>query len=417
MSKDPPDNEPPDKDPLIGSVVDRRYRVLKRLGVGGMGIVYKVEHSHLNKLFALKVMRPTRDEVDRKRFEQEARLASQIRHPNVIEISDFGVLPTNQPYFVMEFLRGRTVGDAIFTGFLDSQLVCHIGVQICRGLQAVHKQNVVHRDLKPDNIFLLDPESADTSDAPDATGNAPDAEPAFVKIMDFGIAKSVNNNLTGTGMTVGTPEYMSPEQARGEPVDWRSDQYSLGCILYEMLTREIPFDGKGAFEVMYKHLNAPPMPPRQRRPERAFNISAGLEAIILKMLAKKPKDRHASMRAVEHALRDEANRLALSSEDTVVGEAPHLTEPITEQRTRDSADTIKTVPILRAVDPPETSSNRPTRKLDVQDQAKVMEMLGRIGGIVSSSKPSLSSSGHDRLWGRFVDLLRSFWARLSRLWK
>ena len=144
-----------EKDPLIGSVVDRRYKVLKRLGVGGMGIVYKVEHSHLNKMFALKVMRPTKDEVDRKRFEQEARLASQIRHPNVIEISDFGVLPTNQPYFVMEFLRGRTVGEAIYTGFMDSQIICEIGVQIARGLQAVHKQNVVHRDIKPGNFPLL----------------------------------------------------------------------------------------------------------------------------------------------------------------------------------------------------------------------------------------------------------------------
>ncbi|MBP8196600.1 MAG: serine/threonine protein kinase, partial [Deltaproteobacteria bacterium] len=210
--------DPPDKDPLIGSVVDRRYKVLKRLGVGGMGIVYKVEHSYLNKFFALKVMRTTKDETDRKRFEQEARLASQIRHPNVVEISDFGVLPTSQPYFVMEFLRGHTIGDAIYTGFIDSQLICHIGVQISRGLQAVHKQNVVHRDLKPDNIFLIDPEAAEATESPDGNDDSAQAEPAFVKIMDFGIAKSMNNNLTGTGMTVGTPEYMSPEQARGEPV-------------------------------------------------------------------------------------------------------------------------------------------------------------------------------------------------------
>jgi len=409
--------DPTDKDPLIGSVVDRRYKVLKRLGVGGMGIVYKVEHLHLNKMFALKVMRPTKDEVDRKRFEQEARLASQIRHPNVIEISDFGVLPTNQPYFVMEFLRGRTVGEAIFTGFMDSQIVCHIGLQIARGLQAVHKQNVVHRDLKPDNIFLIDPE---TSESPEESGKASDEEPAFVKIMDFGIAKSVNNNLTGTGMTVGTPEYMSPEQARGEVVDWRSDQYSLGCILYEMLTREIPFDGKGAFEVMYKHLNAPPTPPRQRRPERAQHISTALETIVLKMLAKKPKDRHPSMRAVETALRDEALRQMVEEGVTVVGPTPvPPVQPAPNQnQTSQARDTMKTVPIMRAVEPPESSSNRPTVMMNVVDQAGMMDLISKINDRVNSSRsvPQVASS-RGSLLGRAMSWLRSLLSRLRKLLK
>jgi serine/threonine protein kinase len=409
--------DPTEKDPLMGSVVDRRYKVLKRLGVGGMGIVYKVEHLHLNKMFALKVMRPTKDEVDRKRFEQEARLASQIRHPNVIEISDFGVLPTNQPYFVMEFLRGRTVGEAIFTGFMDSQIVCHIGLQIARGLQAVHKQNVVHRDLKPDNIFLIDPE---TSESPEENGKASDEEPAFVKIMDFGIAKSVNNNLTGTGMTVGTPEYMSPEQARGEPVDWRSDQYSLGCILYEMLTREIPFDGKGAFEVMYKHLNAPPMPPRQRRPERAEHISAALETIVLKMLAKKPKDRHPSMRAVETALRDEALRQMAEDAITVVSPTPvPPVQPAPKQnQTSQARDTMKTVPIMRVVDPPESSNNRPTVMMNVVDQAGMMDLISKINERVNSSRsvPQVAST-RGSLLGRVMSWLRSLLSRLRSLLK
>ena len=409
--------DPTEKDPLIGSVVDRRYKVLKRLGVGGMGIVYKVEHLHLNKMFALKVMRPTKDEIDRKRFEQEARLASQIRHPNVIEISDFGVLPTNQPYFVMEFLRGRTVGEAIFTGFMDSQIVCHIGLQIARGLQAVHKQNVVHRDLKPDNIFLIDPE---TSESPEESGKASDEEPAFVKIMDFGIAKSVNSNLTGTGMTVGTPEYMSPEQARGEVVDWRSDQYSLGCILYEMLTREIPFDGKGAFEVMYKHLNAPPTPPRQRRPERAQHISTALETIVLKMLAKKPKDRHPSMRAVETALRDEALRQMAEDAITVVSPTPvPPVQPAPKQnQTSQARDTMKTVPIMRVVDPPESSNNRPTVMMNVVDQAGMMDLISKINERVNSSRsvPQVAST-RGSLLGRVMSWLRSLLSRLRSLLK
>lgn len=407
-----------EKDPLIGSVVDRRYKVLKRLGVGGMGIVYKVEHSHLNKMFALKVMRPTKDEVDRKRFEQEARLASQIRHPNVIEISDFGVLPTNQPYFVMEFLRGRTVGEAIYTGFMDSQLICEIGVQIARGLQAVHKQNVVHRDLKPDNIFLIDPES---SSAPDASGEEAGGEPAFVKIMDFGIAKSVNNNLTGTGMTVGTPEYMSPEQARGEQVDWRSDQYSMGCILYEMLTREIPFEGKGAFEVMYKHLNSPPMPPRQRSPQRASCISTQLEAIVLKMLAKKPKDRHASMRAVENALRDEALRLRFDEGATVVGPTPVPQEQVTQPNAvpREVTDTSKTQPMIRAIAPPESMNNRPTMVMKASsNQAEMLDLVKRIQSRVnlSRSAPKLAPvAAGASLYARLLSFVRGLLGRLRAL--
>ncbi len=402
-------------DPLLGTVVDRRYKVLKRLGVGGMGIVYKVEHSFLNKFFALKVMRPTKDETDRKRFEQEARLASVIRHPNVVEISDFGVLPTNQPYYVMEFLQGQTVGDAIFAGFMDSQLVCHIGVQIARGLQSIHKQNVVHRDLKPDNIFLIDPEQS--AEPRDDNSSAGDGEPAFVKIMDFGIAKSVNNHLTGTGMTVGTPEYMSPEQARGETVDWRSDQYSLGCILYEMLTREIPFDGKGAFEVMYKHLNAPPMPPRKRRPERADFVSPELEAIILKMLAKKPKDRHSSMRAVELALRDEAAKMLLASHDTMVGQTPLQVSSDATPLIREADDTRKTIPFIPAAAPPETMSNRPTKKIDIKDQAEMMNLIGRIGGIVHSPRSLPPMSSGQGFGESILAWFSRLWQRISRLWK
>ncbi|HMY58589.1 MAG TPA: serine/threonine-protein kinase [Pseudomonadota bacterium] len=404
-------------DPLIGTVVDRRYKVLKRLGVGGMGIVYKVEHSFLNKFFALKVMRPTKDETDRKRFEQEARLASVIRHPNVVEISDFGVLPTNQPYYVMEFLSGQTVGDAIFAGFMDSQLVCHIGVQIARGLQSIHKQNVVHRDLKPDNIFLIDPDK--TGENQDENSETGDSEPAFVKIMDFGIAKSVNSHLTGTGMTVGTPEYMSPEQARGETVDWRSDQYSLGCILYEMLTREIPFDGKGAFEVMYKHLNAQPVPPRKRRPERADFISSELEAIVLKMLAKKPKDRHPSMRVVELALRDEAARLLLSGagDDTMVGSTPVHASNDSTPLIRTLEDTRKTVPFMPVAAPPETMANRPTKKIDIKDQAEMMNLIGRIGGIVHSPRSLPPASVQPGVFQSILAWFARLWQRLARLWK
>ena len=309
MSTDSPDN-----DPLIGTLIDQRYRVLSRLGDGGMGIVYKVEHTRLNKLFALKVMRPTKDEIDRKRFEQEARLASRIKHQNVVEISDYGVLDaTDQPYFVMEFLRGQTLGDAIYQGRVSPLLACRIAEQIASGLQAVHKQNVVHRDLKPENIFLIDPDdqpqrAAEGHDGGEGAGGSP-AELTFVKIMDFGIAKSIDNKLTGTNMTLGTPEYMSPEQAVGDKIDWRSDQYSLGCMLYEMLTGTIPFDGKGPFEIMNKHLTEQPVPPCQLRPELKGAIPAALEGLVLRMMQKQKMARFATMRAVEEALHERAAML------------------------------------------------------------------------------------------------------------
>ncbi len=327
MTTEPPTQSGDNDDPLIGTLIDRRYRVISRLGDGGMGIVYKVEHTYLNKFFAMKVMRPTRDAVERQRFEQEAQLASKIRHKNVVEISDFGVLATGQPYFVMEFLPGHTLGDAIYEGRIDPLLACHIGAQIASGLGAVHKLNIVHRDLKPDNIFLTDPDEQSEAATKDNESGEYGAEVHFVKIMDFGIAKAFDKNLTGTGMTLGTPEYMSPEQATGEKIDWRSDQYSLGCMLYEMLTGELPFTGKVAFEVMNKHLSELPVPLRQRRPELAAVIPPALEQAVLTMMKKKPAARLPSMKAVEQVLREAVTTLR---ETVQAGNRlPSFTEPKT----------------------------------------------------------------------------------------
>ncbi len=405
-------------DPLIGTLIDRRYRVLKRLGDGGMGIVYKVDHVHLNKLFALKVMRPTKDEVDRKRFEQEARLASSIRHPNVVEISDFGVLPTDQPYFIMEFLRGHTLGDAILEDQLDPLLTCLIAVQMASGLQAVHKQNVVHRDLKPDNIFLVDPDAqtGEVGHGARQSGNVIE-DVTFVKIMDFGIAKSIDNKLTGTGMTVGTPEYMSPEQATGDRVDWRTDQYSMGCILYEMLTGFLPFEGQTPFEVMNKHLTEKPKPLRQKRPDRAHEIPEALEQIVLRLLAKDRNSRYPNMKVVEQAMRDQAavvQRQRVANQRTVISlpprsaaapppppsadlsgqrTLPHLPSLLmsgagisgggsSDSKSSDQLDTLKHLPVVGAVDP----QRERTRVLPAVPHTQ--ELIKKIGDKVRS-RPSL----------------------------
>jgi serine/threonine-protein kinase len=430
-------------DPLIGTLVDRRYRVLSRLGDGGMGIVYKAEHTYLNKHFALKVMRPTRDAVDRARFEQEAQLASKIRHKNVTEISDFGVLPTGQPYFVMEYLVGNTLGDAIYEGRIDPLLACHIAAQIASGLQAVHKQNVVHRDLKPDNIFLIDPDqTAPTGDEALESGEWSDVH--FVKIMDFGIAKSVDKNLTGTGMVLGTPEYMSPEQATGDKIDWRSDQYSLGSMLYEMLTGELPFIGKSAFEIMNKHLNEPPVPPRQRRPDGAQHIPPQLEKIVLSMMHKKPAQRLPSMRAVEQALREVVATMRQSAPPispmlkTVVtpphrtdpsGPPPFLPEPTTAPMAAPSVvDTLRdsklpshsdaeTRPILQAI--PKAPEPVTTPQAVVSHQAKTL-LLGT--PLETLPPPQTGHTPTPRLIDKLVMKVRpsapelapaSFWTRFA----
>jgi serine/threonine protein kinase len=324
-SSQPP---PAAADPLIGSLIEERYRVLDRIGEGSVGIVYRVEHIHLNKLFALKVMRSSGEALDQQRFEQAAQLASRIRHNNVVRISDFGVLPLSgsQPYLVMELLVGHTLGEALREGCIDLLLACHIAVQITRGLQAVHRQNIIHRNLKPDAIFLVDPgEMA----APEASVEDPE-DVHFVKILDFGIAKSLDKPLNGERIVVGTPGYMSPELFTSSGVDWRTDQYSLGCILYKCITGELPFTADTPIEVISKHVKEQPIPPRQRRLKLEAEVPALLEQIVMRTLEKRPRDRYPSMRALEHDLRKaikELRRREPPPERSLVAPARQATEP------------------------------------------------------------------------------------------
>ena len=228
-------------DPLIGSVLGERYKIENYVSSGGMGVVYKARHIVLDKPIAIKLLREAQDTDAQQRFLLEAKSACHIGHEHIVDITDFGVLEDGRPYLVMEFLVGKSLETVIREGPLPPRRVCRIGEQIARGLQAVHEKGILHRDLKPGNVFLLDRQKRD-----------------FVKILDFGIAKVmagtrdslsetevkplVNMRQTTQGTVLGTPEYLSPEQAAGEPIDARVDQYALGCILYEMLTgrRAVP---------------------------------------------------------------------------------------------------------------------------------------------------------------------------------
>jgi eukaryotic-like serine/threonine-protein kinase len=277
-----------EQDPLIGATLSGRYRVLRKIGEGGMGIVYEAEHVLIEKRVALKVLREdfsNRFDVV-ERFRQEARSASKIGHENIIDISDFGVTGGGANFFVMELLAGRDLAEELGRhGPLSPRRSLHILLQCARALGAAHAKGIVHRDMKPENIFLV--ERANEED--------------FVKIVDFGIAKISDletaglpgRKLTKTGMIFGTPEYMSPEQASGKPLDQRVDVYALGIILYELLVGRVPFMGDTFMAILTQHAfeEVPPLTHFNPR----CNAPPEVERIVFRALAKQPDDRYPNM--------------------------------------------------------------------------------------------------------------------------
>ncbi|MBK7395209.1 MAG: serine/threonine protein kinase [Myxococcales bacterium] len=263
-----------------GAIVGNVYRVDRVLGEGGMGMVFAVTHTKLNKRFALKMLKKdlARDPETRARFLQEAQAAGQIQHPNVVEITDFAALPDGSAYMVMEYLDGQPLARMIkLGGSLPALRAVTIIRDVAKALQAAHDASVVHRDLKPDNVFVLTVGGRETA-----------------KILDFGVAKVAGSaKLTRTGMVFGTPHYMSPEQASGGVIDARTDIYALGVIMYEMFTGRVPFEADTYMGVLTKHMFEAPVPPSQL-PGPAHELGA-LEDVTLKALAKRPEDRYASM--------------------------------------------------------------------------------------------------------------------------
>lgn len=284
-------------DPLLGRLVAGRYRVQKPLGEGGMGQVYLAEHEAIEKKIALKVLRPefSRKEEIVTRFQQEAISASRIKHPNVLEVFDFGRLEGGEAFLAMEFLEGHDLSDELArTGVLPPARAIPIAIQICRALAAAHARGVVHRDMKPDNVFLQ---------------RTADGE--IVKIVDFGIAQlrtpeeaahsePRRRRLTKTGMIFGTPEYMAPEQAGGRQADHRVDIYAVGVILYEMFSGAVPFTGDSFIAVLSAAVHEPPPLLSAVNPD--LRISADLQSVIMQALAKKPGDRFASMNDLTTAI-------------------------------------------------------------------------------------------------------------------
>lgn len=266
---------------MVGTTILDRYRLDSLLGFGGMGAVFKGEQMAVHRNVAIKIL-PRLDPLTAARFHREAKTASKLSHPNTITVFDFGTTESGFLYLVMEYLEGRTLGDVIKeVGALHPLRAAHITNQICRSLSEAHGSGIVHRDIKPDNIFLIH-----RNDDPD-----------YVKVLDFGIAKVMagedsEEDLTQQGRIVGTPRYMAPEQVLGLPVDHRADIYSLGCILYQMLTGHPPFDDSSTAMLMMKHAHEQPAEFMYRMAqEHAANMPVGLEAVVFKAMAKRPEAR------------------------------------------------------------------------------------------------------------------------------
>lgn len=275
-----------------GEILGDRYRVVEKLGVGGMAVVYKVEHMLLQKMLALKLLRPELSVIPYvvQRFQQEARCVSQLDNPHIVRVTDFGRAESGSLFLVMELIEGDLLTRSIE---IDSPMpladAFNVIEQILDGLEHAHRNNVIHRDLKPDNIMVV------------RRNGRPQ-----LKIVDFGIAKLVGDEpiskkpLTQAGMVFGSPRYMSPEQANGEPADARSDIYAAGIILYELLTGRRPFDGKSANAIFSRLLTQ--APPRMNLAEPTRKVGRAIEQVIIKALAKDKDERYPSAAAFWHAL-------------------------------------------------------------------------------------------------------------------
>jgi serine/threonine protein kinase len=336
------------KDPLIGQLLASRFQLIEMIGQGAMAIVYKAKQTAVDRYVAVKVMRPelASDPVQQKRFQREARSLSKLDHPNLLKIFDIGQTPSGRPYFIMEYLKGRSIEKMLEeAGPVQPLFALKMFVQVCDAMDHAHKQGIIHRDLKPENIMLI----------------RGDDEQHLTKVVDFGIVKYTDDQmasqkLTKTGEVWGSPVYMSPEQCKGERLDPRSDIYSLGLVMYEALTGEMTFDATKIAAIIVKQIFEAPKPFKDVRPD--LNLEPKLEAVVFKCLEKEPGKRFQSMAEVRSALKPileaEQKRTGSGSGNLTTVQAGDRTVKTTLTR----ADTQPNTSQLGTVSPSRTTSQQ-----------------------------------------------------------
>ena len=335
-------NDEPVADPQVGKLLDGKYRLDAYLSQGGMGAVYKATHVMLDKTVVVKLIKPelvTSAEIVR-RFQREARAASNLYHPNIVAVYDLGQTDDGTLYIAMEFIDGPSLKDVIRkTGPMPVARINSILRQVASALAQAHNHNIIHRDLKPHNVMLA---------------KGPGGQ-EVAKLLDFGIAKTFEEDgtqLTQTGFAIGTPQYMAPEQAAGKDVTAQSDLYSLGAMLYEMLIGEVPFDAPTTAAILIKQLTEQPQPPSRRKPE--LKVSPGLESIALRCLEKDPAKRFSSADAFADALREAESEASIgrpADAPTKVFANPLAAEPPAAP-TRSAATTVAPPSIPTVIAPP-----------------------------------------------------------------
>ncbi len=379
-----------------GSVFADRYEIIDEIGKGATSTVYRARQIQIGRIVALKLMHPhlLKEEINKKRFEQEAKATAALSHPNLVLVHDFGLSPLGRPFIVMDFVDGPSL-DTIFgnQGRLTSQQFVDVFSQCCRGLAHAHKRGVIHRDIKPSNIRLYKDEH-----------NAVTA-----KILDFGIAKLFTQDeeslkMTETGAVMGSPAFMSPEQSRAEEVDHRTDIYSLGVVMFQAATGVLPFKGKDVFETLYKHIYEPA--PMFASLGLNYRIPDAVEALVHKTLEKDPAQRYQSM---EDLQQDISHLLGASKANTTPGPSRETAPGPSQVNTSDrllavvpgtpathvnhSAPLPSPAAFVPAPSPEPVVPPPPTTEIDLlraakvvtdADIAKAQDITARLGGQVSA---------------------------------
>lgn len=310
-------------DSLIGTVLEGRYKIISKLGQGGMGAVYKAEQIKMNRICAIKVipedMAQNGDAIER--FNREAQMSALLNDPHAVMVYDFGETASGMYFLAMEYVEGETLSNLLKRErILPVERVCELVKQAGQALASAHSKNMVHRDLKPDNIMIAKKDDKD-----------------WVKVLDFGIAKLAiddkHNDLTQTGMVIGTPLYMSPEQLAGEKLDPRSDIYSFAIITYQLLTGKLPFSGDNAQSIMVKRLTENPLPPSVANPQ--VFIPPNVEGAIMNALARNRNNRTPTIQKFveqfEQTLRDLTNFKGKTSPNIAIPTSPQSSYPMPQQ--------------------------------------------------------------------------------------